>query len=145
MRLPILFLALGLTAFAADAPDEPQASASGAAAPAPAPKLNGWVVSGLVDGYITANNNHPASNLNQLYNFNIMYGQPLLSLAKVTIDKSDSLVGIHADVGFGETMRLIHATDPAAIDHQALRYFEQMYVILKPKALGGMEFDYGQF
>jgi Putative beta-barrel porin-2, OmpL-like. bbp2 len=48
-------------------------------------------------------------------------------------------------VGAGETMRLIHAGDPAAINHQALRYVEQMYVILKPNHTHGTEFDFGQF
>ena len=55
------------------------------------------------------------------------------------------MLGIHLDLGFGETMRLIHATDPAAMDHQGLRYVEQMYVDLKayPHARHGI--DFGQF
>lgn len=52
---------------------------------------------------------------------------------------------MHVDVGLGETMRLIHASDPAAIEHKGLRYFEQMYLIAKPKNAHGAEIDFGQF
>src|ERR1700686_5186404 len=68
-----------------------------------------------------------------------------MSLGKLDIDKSDKGRGFHLDTGFGETMRLIHAADPASIDHQALRYIEQMYLIAKPNHTHGAEFDFGQF
>jgi hypothetical protein len=142
----------------ADAPDQaqaapaPQTSAptdapkpADATPPAPPPKYAGWSFSGLADGYITQNWNNPSNNSNQLQNFNINYGQPELSLMKFTLDKSDQILGLHVDVGFGETMRLIHAGDPAAIDHQALRYVEQMYAIFKPTHTHGTEIDFGQF
>src|SRR6185312_823879 len=147
MRLPICILALALSAWAADidtaqpvdaAIDGPDQAGPGPAAPADAtppaapPKYNGWAFSGLADGYVTANWNHPSPINNQLQNFNMNYGQAELSLIKFTLDKSDKVLGIHLDTGFGETMRQIHAFDPAAQEHQALRYFEQMYVILKP-------------
>lgn len=114
-------------------------------APAPPPKYDGWVFSALADGYITYNGNHPASGANRLYNYDTEEGQPELSLAKVTIDKSNAVFGLHLDAGFGETMRLIHAGDPAAIDHKALRYLEQAYAIVKPGHTHGAEFDFGQF
>jgi hypothetical protein len=162
MRLPLCILALAVSGWAADAPDPvdlpdqtapaPQTPAPTDAAkpadatpPAPPPKYGGWVFSGLADGYVTANYNHPYGNSNQLQNFDINYGQPLMSLVKATIDKSDKMIGIHVDAGFGETMRFIHASDVAAIDHQALRYFEQMYVIAKPNHTHGTEVDFGQF
>ena len=162
MRLPLCIMALALSAWAADidtpqptdTPDQAQAPApapadaakpADATPPAPPPKYNGWVFSGLADGYITANFNHPVPINNQLLNFNINNGTPEMSLVKFTLDKSDKVLGFHLDTGFGETMRLIHAFDPAAIDHQALRYFEQMYVIAKPNHLHGTEIDFGQF
>ncbi len=159
MRFPLCLLALALSAWAADpstpqpadAQDQAQAPADTAAKPAdatppaPPPKFSGWVFSGLADGYVTANWNHPFDSKNQLQNFDLFYGEPKMSLVKLTIDKSDKVLGIHIDTGFGETMRLIHATDPAAIDHQPLRYFEQMYVIAKPPKMHGIEIDYGQF
>jgi len=113
--------------------------------PAPPPKYDGWVFSGLADGYYDHNSNNPTLNYNQLQNFDLHSGVPRLSLIKGTVDKSDKILGIHLDVGAGETMRLIHAGDPAAYDHQALRYVEQMYVILKPNHFHGTEIDFGQF
>jgi hypothetical protein len=105
-------------------------------------KLGGWSFSALGDGYFTFNFNHPVSGSNQLQNFDLNYGQPELSLAKITIDKSDQQLGLHVDAGFGETMRFIHASDPAP---RGFRYVEQMYVIAKPKYVHGTEFDFGEF
>jgi hypothetical protein len=137
---------------AADTPDQTQATPAPAAAPAPdakppdpPAKLGGFQISGVADGYFNLNFNHPSANPNQLQNFDINGGQPELSLAKITIDKSDKVVGFHVDAGFGETMRWIHAFDPASIDHKALRYIEQMYVIAKPNNSHGTEIDFGQF
>ncbi len=154
MRIPICLLALlsftGLV-YAEDPDDQAPASAPAAASttaatpPAPAPKYGGFVFSGLLDGYVTDNHNHPPGALNQLQNFDIINGQPEFSFGKFTVDKSDTVVGFHFDVGLGETMRLIHAGDPAAQDHKALRYFEQMYAIAKPKHMNGAEFDFGTF
>lgn len=174
MRLPLCALALVVCAYAADpaatdanaadpqAPAQtepappsstpaqpPAAQAPAAQAPAstptPPPKYGGWVFSGLADGYFSDNFDHPQSSYNQLQNFDLNYGQPEMSLVKVTVDKSDSVFGIHVDAGFGETMRWIHATDPAAIDHSAFRYIEQMYLIAKPKNWHGTEVDFGEF
>jgi hypothetical protein len=81
-------------------------------------KLGGWSFSALGDGYFTFNFNHPVSGSNQLQNFDLNYA------------------------GFGETMRFIHASDPAP---RGFRYVEQMYVIAKPKYVHGTEFDFGEF
>src|ERR1700760_80695 len=123
MRIPLCILALTFSAWAADidtaqpvdTPDQAQAPApqtpaptdatkpADATPPAPPPKYGGWVFSLLGDGYVTANFNHPRGASNQLQNFDINYGQPELSLLKLTIDKSDKPIGIHIDSGFGET------------------------------------------
>jgi hypothetical protein len=154
MRIPICLLAIVSlsTLVYADGPDDqaPPAAPTPAAAapatpPAPPPKYGGFVFSGLIDGYITDNTDHPPSGLDALQNFDIVNGQPELSLIKFTVDKSDSVFGFHFDVGTGETMRLIHAFDPAAQQHKALRYFEQDYLILKPKNMHGTEIDFGTF
>jgi hypothetical protein len=173
MRLPLCILALAVSAWAADVdvpqPDAAQDNGSAqaqAAAPAPAaqtpapadaakpadatppappPKYDGFVFSGLADGYFSENFNHPIGNADQLQNFNLNWGTPEMSLVKATVDKSDKMFGFHIDAGFGETMRLIHAGDVAAIDHKALRYIEQMYLIAKPNHTHGTEFDFGQF
>ena len=162
MRIPLCLLVLAMSAWASDTtadnldtPDQtPAAAAATAPAPAPPPppaKLNGFVISGLADGYLSLNFNHPnnpayrAGGNNQLHNFDLNFGQPELSFAKITIDKSDKMLGFHVDAGIGQTMRFIHGADPAAIDHKALRYFEQMYVIAKPGHTHGTEIDFGQF
>jgi hypothetical protein len=158
MKMKIMICVLAIVSFSGlIRAEDPQAPTAGttttqtpAAANAPAtppPEYGGWVFSGLVDGYITENFNHPAANsgFDQLQNFDIINGQPEMSLAKVTVDKSDSVIGIHVDAGFGETMRLIHATDPAAEDHKALRYIEQAYLIARPKNWHGTEIDFGTF
>jgi hypothetical protein len=135
-----------------DTPDQTQAAPAPApAAPAdakpadPPAKYEGFVFSGLADGYFNLNFNHPSVINNQLQNFDLNWGTPEMSLVKLTVDKSDKVIGFHIDTGFGETMRLIHAGDPAAIDHQALRYVEQMYAIVKPNHTHGTEIDFGQF
>jgi hypothetical protein len=166
MRIPLCLLVLAFSAWAADnntqtepldSPDQSQAAPAPQTSPsdtpkpadvtppAPSPKYSGWAFSALADGYFTLNFNHPSNSGNQLQNFDLNWGTPAINLAKVTIDKSDQQLGIHLDTGFGEAMRLIHAGDPAAIDHQGLRYVEQMYVIAKPNHTHGTEFDFGQF
>ena len=96
----------------------------------------------MADGYITLNSNHPASNSNQLQNFNINWGRPELNMAMFTVDKSDQVLGIHADAGLGEAFRLMHASDPQP---NGFRYIKQMYVIVKPRNMHGAEFDFGEF
>ena len=165
MRIPVCILALVVSAWAADingvpagdadqaqhpataqTPAQPDAAKpADATPPAPPPKYNGWAFSGLADAYVDHNTNNPSLDLNQLQNFDLHSGTPRLSLVKFTVDKSDKALGFHLDVGAGETMRLVHASDPAALDHQALRYVEQMYVIVKPNHTHGTEFDFGQF
>jgi hypothetical protein len=166
MRIPLCILALAVSAWAADVdspqpvdvPDQAQTAPApqtpapadtpkpaDATPPAPPPKYDGYIFSALADGYFTANFDHPKSDANQLQNFDINNDTPEMSLVKVTVDKSDKAVGFHVDAGFGETMRLIHAADPAAIDHRALRYIEQMYLIFKPNHTHGTEIDFGQF
>ncbi len=171
MRKSLFVLAVTATAFAATAfgagletprpetvvaDDQAQAPAPAPAAgeapkpadatpPPPPPKYGGWAFNVMGDAYTTHNGNGPTQDVNQLQNFDLHQGAPRFSLGKFTVDKSDGVLGVHVDVGVGETMRLIHATDPAAIQHKGLRYFEQMYAIYKPKNSHGTEIDFGQF
>ncbi len=159
MRIPLCILALVMSAYAADeapkpaveTPEQTQAAPADAskpadaAPPAPAPKYKGWAFSALADAYVTRNGNSPTADLNSLQNFNLHSTSPRFTLGKFVIDKSDGVIGVHADIGVGETMRLIHAGDVASQDHKGLRYFEQMYAILKPKNAHGTEIDFGQF
>jgi hypothetical protein len=162
MRIPLCILALVVSSWAAAAADVPvpaadpteqaaQAPADPAQKPAdtppppPPPKYGGWAFSAMADAYVTRNGNGPTQDLNGLQNFNLHSGAPRFSLGKFTVDKSDKVIGIHVDVGVGETMRLIHATDVAAQENKGLRYVEQMYAIIKPPNTHGTEIDFGQF
>jgi hypothetical protein len=71
------------------APATPPAQAP-AATPAPEPTPPTWSVgpidfTGLVDGYYSFNFNHPSSQLNQLYNFDVKANQFSLNIAKLTL------------------------------------------------------------
>ncbi len=126
----------------APAPD-PQAPA---AAPAPAPKSPftqwGTDFSFLLDGYTDKNFNDPPSRYNQLRNFDLRSNTAHFNMGKITIDRAPAPVGFHVDLGFGEVFNVTHASDRAPTD---LRFFEQAYISLKPKAWHGLEVDAGEF
>lgn len=120
---------------------QPQASA-----PAP-PASPTWSIgtidfSGLVDGYYTFNNNHPASGFNQLYNFNERANQFSLNMLKLTASHDADPVGFRVDLGFGRAFDTIHATEKSP---EIFRYVEQAYVSVKPKSWKGFEADFGDF
>ena len=68
-----------------------------AQAPA-APATPTWSIgpidfSGLVDGYYGLNFNHPASRMNQLYNFDVKANQFSLNMAKVSMEHTPDPIG----------------------------------------------------
>src|SRR5229473_6825385 len=114
---------------------------------APAPPT--WSVgpidfSGLVDGYYSFNSNHPASQVNQLYNFNDKTNQFSLNMAKLTLAHSPDPVGFQVDLGFGRAFEIIHSNEPSTAP-SFLRNIEQAYLSLKPAKAKGFEVDFGQF
>ena len=143
-----ILLAISSLALAQDQPAAAQAPAPApAAAPAPAPV---WSVgpidfSGLIDGYYTANFNHPNSGgtpgQNGLYNFNVQANQFSLAMAKLSMAHDPDPIGFRVDLGFGRTFDIIHSAEPAGPSF--LRNIEQAYVSLKNKK--GFELDAGQF
>lgn len=96
----------------------------------------------LFDGYLNANLNAPASGFNQLRAFDLRSNTAHIEMGMITIDHAPAPIGFHLDAGFGEMFHVIHAgtRDPGAWD-----YFKQAYVSFKPKALGGVEIDVGEF
>jgi Putative beta-barrel porin-2, OmpL-like. bbp2 len=119
-------------------------------APAAAPPASVWSVgpidfSGLIDGYYTANFNHPADagvpGQNGLYNFNVQSNQFSLAMAKLSMSHDADPVGFRVDLGFGRAFDIIHGSEPAGPNF--LRNIEQAYVSLKNKK--GLELDAGQF
>lgn len=117
-----------------------------AAAPAAAPI---WSVgpidfSGLADGYFTGNFNNPASQQNQLQNFNFQSNQFSLNMVKLSMAHSPDPIGFQVDLGFGKAFDVIHATEPSG-SNGYLRNVEQAYVAIKPTKAKGFEADFGQF
>lgn len=154
MRLSLcpLFVSLVVSSVAvfaqapAPTPAPAAADAQPAAAPAaPAPPT--WSVgpidfSGLVDGYYDFNFNHPASNFNQLYNFDVQANQFSLNMAKLSMSHTADPVGFQVDFGYGRAFDIIHAGEQAP---SIFRNVEQAYVSLKPFKKNGLQLDFGEF
>ena len=146
-----LFAGLSLLAMSwlVQAQDAPAQTPPAAPAPAPSPT---WSVgpidfSGLIDGYYTANFNHPYTSpgvpgTNSLYNFNYQANQLSLNMAKLTMSHDPDPVGFRVDLGFGKAFDGIHASEPSG-SNGFLRNIEQAYVSVKSKK--GYEADFGQF
>jgi len=127
------------------APAAPPPAQSPAATPAPPTWSVGPIdFSGLVDGYYSFNFNHPSSQLNQLYNFDVKANQFSLNMAKLTLAHSPDPVGFQVDLGFGRAFDIIHAGEPNTAP-SFLRNIEQAYLSLKPPKAKGFEVDFGQF
>jgi hypothetical protein len=128
----LVLLPLAGMAFAQAVPDPP-----------PSPwRQAGMDFSFLFDAYVNGSFNQPDSGFNQLRNFDYRADTAHVNMAKVTIDRAPAPVGFHLDVGFGETLSAIHASDRAP---EGLKYFEQAYLSLKPKSWHGVEIDAGEF
>jgi hypothetical protein len=132
----------------ASSPAAPPAASSAPqeAAPASAPTWSVGTIdfSGLVDGYYSFNANHPASQFNQLYNFDVKANQFSLNMAKLSMSHAADPVGFQVDLGFGRAFDIIHAGEPGTAPG-ILRNIEQAYVSLKPAKWKGLEVDLGQF
>ena len=119
-------------------------SGTPAATPPPDPPLTfaGIHFAGMVDGYYSWNNNHPASDLNQLYDFNDKTNQWGLNLLKLTVSRDPEPIGFRLDIGAGRAFEIIHTPRP---DPDFFIYVEQAYVSVKPKQWKGFEADFGNF
>jgi hypothetical protein len=73
-------------------------------------------LSGLIDGYYSFNNNHPASRSNTLRNFEVKANQFSLTMVKLSLTRSAEPVGFTLDLGFGRAWQIFHVTDPAGTD-----------------------------
>ncbi len=129
----------------------PQAASAPAQPAAPPPlntfsassvRLGGIDFSGMIDGYYSLSDNHPASGFNNLYNFNDHTDEADLNLLKLTLSHDPDPVGFRVDFGLGRAMELMHTPVP---DPEGFRFIEQAYVSLKPKGWKGFEADFGDF
>jgi hypothetical protein len=123
-----------------------QPAAAPAAPAAPAPPT--WSVgpidfSGLVDGYYNFNFNHPASMVNQTYNFDYQANQFSINMAKLSMSHTADPVGFQVDFGFGKAFDQIHNTGEE--EPQIFKNIEQAYVSLKPFKKNGLQLDFGEF
>ena len=132
------------TAAPASAPAATPAPQESAPASAPTWSAGPIDFSGLVDFYYLYNANHPASQLNQLYNFDVKANQFSLNMAKLSLSHSPDPVGFQVDFGFGRAFDMIHAGEPSTAP-SIFRNIEQAYVSLKPAQLHGFEADFGEF
>lgn len=96
----------------------------------------------MVDGNYSLNFNHPASDVNQIRNFDTRANQFSLNQMKFTFEREADPVGFRVDVGFGKAFDIMHSTEQAP---EATDYIEQAYLRLKPKAAKGFQVDFGKF
>jgi len=128
----VLFCASHL-AGAQPAPAAPIAEAT-APPDQPAPgslTFAGITISGLLDAYATINPARTATNPapNDLYVFETQANGASVSLAKIALERKAAPVGFRLDVGFGETIDIVNATDAAAgMGHDVMRNLEQAYI-----------------
>ena len=105
-------------------------------------RVAGMDFSGMFDGYYSFSNNHPATGVNNLYNFDDKTNQADLNLLKLTVSHDPDPIGFRVDVGLGRAMQIMHTPLP---DPEAFRFIEQAYVSIKPKGWKGFEADLGDF
>jgi len=127
MRAILVVLGFLLSSASARA-QEPSATQS--APPAAAPlTFGGITISGLLDAYASINPARGATNAapNDLYVFETQANGASISLAKIAVERKAAPVGFRLDVGFGQTIDIVNATDTAAM-HDLTRNLEQAYI-----------------
>ena len=108
----------------------PAPAAAEAAAPSPGSlTFAGITISGLLDAYASINPARGATNdaPNDLYVFETQANGASISLAKIAVERKAEPVGFRLDVGFGQTIDIVNATDTAAM-HDLTRNLEQAYI-----------------
>lgn len=91
----------------------------------------GITISGSLDAYASINPARSATNAapNQLYAFETQANGASVSLAKIALERKPAPVGFRLDVGFGQTIDIVNATDTASgMGHDIMRNLEQAYV-----------------
>jgi putative OmpL-like beta-barrel porin-2 len=109
---------------------------------APAQQGQKLRIDGLIDGYYSWNQNHPFTGENQWHLFDTNADAWSLSLARLAIDRETDPVGFHAELGAGNTYKLMSSFDSAP---HILKYIPQAYVKWKPSSLNGVQLDFGKF
>ena len=119
-----------VTAAASPAPSAGEITGSTTATPGSL-TFAGITISGSLDAYATINPARSATNAapNELYAFETQANGASVSLAKIALERKAAPVGFRLDVGFGQTIDIVNATDTAAgMGHDIMRNVEQAYV-----------------
>ncbi|MGZ4811970.1 MAG: outer membrane beta-barrel protein, partial [Terriglobales bacterium] len=130
-------------AVAAPAP----AAASSTPSPLDASLLGGAALSGFVDTYYGYNLNQPKSQTNQLRSFDFQSNQFSLNLIELNLDKTpdptNSRLGYHLGLGFGQAMNVVNSTDPAGLGFA--QYLKEAYMSYLAPVGKGLQVDLGKF
>ena len=128
-----------------------------AAAPAPAPEkvslsglLGPTTLSGFVDVFYGYNSNQPANHLNAFHNFDINSSEIGLNMLELVADKgvsSDSRVGYHIALGFGQAMNQINGGDfgPGGTEPNFAQNLKEAYLEYMAPIGKGLQINVGKF
>ncbi len=100
---------------------------------------------GLFDGNYAYNFNKPANQNNQFTNgvpsraFDINHNMFSLNYAEIAVEQKPSPVGYRFDFGFGDTARVVNASEPSSAD---LQHIQQAFASVKKD---NMTVDFGKF
>jgi hypothetical protein len=117
------------------------ACASAQATGTPPAEVSPFQFTGAVDAFYSLNLNQPASDVNQLRNFDTKDGF-LLDFASFSIQANGPKFGFHLDTGFGEMYRTMNLADSWAGPN---RYISQAYVSYRPIWNSKLQLDAGKF
>jgi hypothetical protein len=124
-----------------------QTAAVSTASPSAASLLGGASFSGFVDTYYGYNFNQPKSQTNTLRSFDGPSNQFALNLIELNLDKppdpTNSRLGYHLGLGFGQAMNVVNSTDPAGLGFA--QYLKEAYVSYLAPVGKGLQMDIGKF
>jgi hypothetical protein len=98
---------------------------------------------GLIDGYYSANFNHPATKYNTWRNFDVKANSFALNFAKLTMQHAAEPVGFTLELAAGRAMDIFHATEPSG--SELYKHLFQAFVSVRPTNMHGFQFDFGKF
>ena len=125
----------------------PQTAAVSTASASAAALLGGASFSGFVDTYYGYNFNQPKSQTNTLRSFDGPSNQFALNLIELNLDKppdpTNSRLGYHIGLGFGQAMNVVNSTDPAGLGFA--QYLKEAYISYLAPVGKGLQMDIGKF
>ncbi len=117
------------------------------AAPSISHLLGSTTLSGFVDTYYGYNINQPQTRLSGLRSFDAPANQFALNLVELVVDKTpeatNSRMGYHIALGFGNAMNAVNSTDPAGLGFA--QYLKEAYFSYLAPAGKGLTIDVGKF